>query len=321
MKNYISVHDIPDLEMAIKEALYMKEFPFAFAKTGKRKTLGMLFFNSSLRTRLSTEKAAQNLGMKVITLNVNSDTWQLEFGDGVVMDGTKAEHVKEAAQVLSQYCDMLAIRAFAGLKNQLQDELEIVISAFQKYASIPIINLESSTAHPLQGFADAITIYELTEKLRAKGKKPKVVLSWAPHPKALPQAVPNSFIHTMQRMDVNFIITNPEGYDLNPEVRGETMIYHTQKEAFAQADIVCVKNWSSYSSYGEVMSQDKNWMITSEKLKVTSKAKVMHCLPVRRNVVIADEVLDGKESAIIQQAGNRTWAAQWVLKKLLENGH
>lgn len=321
MKNFLSIHDIPDLEMGIKEALYMKEFPHAFAKAGKRKTLGLIFFNSSLRTRLSTEKAARNLGIKVMTLNVNSDSWQLEFKDGTIMDGTKAEHIKEAAQVLSQYCDILAVRAFAGLRDKVEDELESVLTAFHTYASVPIINLESSTGHPLQGFTDAITVYELTAKCRAQKRKPNVVLTWAPHPKALPHAVANSFVQTMQRMDLNFSITNPEGYDLDPEIRQETTINYNQKDAFAKADIIYVKNWSSYAHYGEVISQDTNWMITPDKLKYTNNAKVMHCLPVRRNVVIADEVLDSAASAVIQQAGNRTWAAQWVLKKIVENGY
>lgn len=319
MKNYISINDIPNLEMAIKEALYMKEYPYAFAKAGKQKTLGLLFFNSSLRTRLSTEKAAKNLGMETMTLNVNSDSWQLEFEDGTVMDGTKAEHIKEAAQVLSQYCDVLAVRAFPGLVDKSQDELEVVLSAFMQYGSVPVVNLESSTAHPLQGFTDAITIYELTESLRAGNKKPNVVLTWAPHPKALPHAVANSFVQTMQKANVNFTITNPEGYDLNPEIRGEVPVIHNQKEAFANADIIYVKNWSSYEDYGKVQSQDSNWMINAEKLKGTNQAKVMHCLPVRRNVVIADDVLDTESSAVIQQAGNRTWAAQWVLKDILDN--
>jgi len=320
MKNYLSIHDIPDLNMAIKEALYMKEFPYAFAKVGKRKTIGLLFFNSSLRTRLSTEKAAKNLGMEVMTLNVNSDSWQLEFEDGTVMDANKAEHIKEAAQVLSQYCDILAVRAFPSLVDKTKDELEIVLSAFEQYASVPIVNLESSTAHPLQGFTDAITIYELTEKCRVENRKPNVVLTWAPHPKALPHAVANSFVQTMQRLDVNFTITNPLGYDLNPEVRNETKVTHNQKEAFAKADIIYVKNWSSYEDYGQVKTQDKDWMITSEKLQHTNGAKVLHCLPVRRNVVIADGVLDSAASAVIQQAGNRTWAAQWVLKNILNDG-
>lgn len=320
MKNYLTINDIPDLDLAVREALKCKEAPYAFAKAGKQKTLGLLFFNSSLRTRLSTEKAAKNLGMEVLTLNVNTDSWGLEFEEGVVMDGAKAEHVKEAAAVLSQYCDILAIRAFPGLVDKKRDEAEVVFSNFKKYASVPIVNLESSTAHPLQGFTDAITIYELTQKCRAEGRRPKVVLSWAPHPKALPHAVANSFVSTLQRAAVNLTIANPKGYHLNPEITQGTPILNHQEEALAQADIVYVKNWSSYENYGMLVSQDPNWMITQEKLKRTNSAKVLHCLPVRRNVVIADAILDSASSAVIQQAGNRTWAAQWVLKQLLENG-
>ncbi len=321
MKNYLAITDIPDLDLAIKEALNLKKDPLAFAKIGNGKTLGLLFFNSSLRTRLSTEKAAKNLGMEVMTLNVNSDSWQLEFEDGVVMDGTKAEHIREAAQVLSQYCDILAVRAFPGLLDKQKDEAEIVLSAFAKYASVPIVNLESSTAHPLQGFTDAITIHELTQKCRQEGRKPNVVLSWAPHPKALPHAVANSFVKTMLQSAVSLTITHPEGYDLDPKITKGSNVVKDQDTAFAKADIVYIKNWSSYSSYGQVLSQDPSWTITPEKLQFTNQAKVMHCLPVRRNVVIAGDVLDSDASAVIQQAGNRTWAAQWVLKKLLENGN
>jgi N-succinyl-L-ornithine transcarbamylase len=320
MKNYLSIHDIPDLELAIQEALDLKASPYAFAKAGEQKTLGLLFFNSSLRTRLSTEKAAKNLGMEVMTLNVNSDSWGLEFLDGTVMDGTKAEHIKEAAAVLSQYCDILAVRAFPGLVDRDKDAAEVVLAAFVKYAGVPIVNLESSAAHPLQGFTDAITIHELTHKLRAAGRKPNVVISWAPHPKALPHAVAHSFIRTMQRAAVNLAITNPPAYNLNSEITGTTPVLHEQKQAFENADIVYVKNWSSYEQYGEVLSQDASWQIISDKLAKTNNARVLHCLPVRRNVVIADDVLDSDASAVIQQAANRTWAAQWVLKKLLEDG-
>lgn len=318
MKNYFSIHDIPDLQLAIKEALYMKEFPYAFAKMGAQKTIGMVFFNSSLRTRLSTEKAAKNLGMEVMTLNVQSDSWGLEFEDGTVMDGTKAEHIKEAAQVLSQYCDVLAVRAFPKLIDRKLDEMEGIWTAFERYASVPIINLESSTRHPLQGFTDAMTIYELTEKCRLENRTPNVVLTWAPHPKALPHAVANSFVETMHRANVNLTITHPKGYDLNPKITKGTTINYDQDIAFAKADIVYVKNWSSYTDYGKVLSQDKNWMVTSKKIEATTKSRVLHCLPVRRNVVIADDVLDSGAGAVIQQAGNRTWAAQWVLKKILE---
>ena len=320
MKNYLSITDIPDLDTAIQEALEMKKSPYAFAKAGTQKTIGLLFFNSSLRTRLSTEKAAKNLGMEVMALNVNSDSWQLEFEDGTVMNASKAEHIKEAAQVLSQYCDILAVRAFPTLENKAQDEAELVFTAFTKYATVPIVNLESSTAHPLQGFTDAITLFELTEQCRKEGRKPKVVLTWAPHPRALPHAVPNSVVKTMQCLDVDFTITNPEGYDLNPEITKDASIIHNQEEALKDADVVYVKNWSSYASYGTVIPQEENWMVTAQKLAVTQQAKVMHCLPVRRNVVIADNVLDSEASAVIQQAGNRTWAAQWVLHKILKNG-
>lgn len=320
MKHYLSINDIPNLDQAIQEALELKKSPYAYVKAGAQKTIGLLFFNSSLRTRLSTEKAAKNLGMEVMALNVNSDSWQLEFEDGTVMDATKAEHIKEAAQVLSQYCDILAVRAFPTLKDKAQDEAEIVFTAFTKYATVPIVNLESSTAHPLQGFTDAITIQEITEQRRKEGKKPKVVLSWAPHPRALPHAVPNSFVNTMLRLDVDFTIVNPEGYDLNPDITKDTEILRNQEDAFKDADIVYVKNWSGYEDYGKVVPQAKDWMMTSKKLEVAKGARVMHCLPVRRNVVIADDVLDSDASAVIQQAGNRTWAAQWVLKNILENG-
>lgn len=320
MKHYLSINDIPDMYQALKEMQDIKNDLYAFAKAGTHKTLGLLFFNSSLRTRLSTEKAAIQLGMNVQILNVNSDSWQLEFTDGRVMDGTKAEHVREAAGVLSQYCDVLGIRAFPGLIDKSKDEAEEVLSAFVAFATVPIVNLESSTAHPLQGLTDAFTIRELTKEIETQGKTPKVVLTWAPHPKALPHAVANSFIKTMKRLDVNLTITHPEGYDLNPEIVKGIPIDYTQESAFSDADIIYVKNWSSYQTYGKILSKDPNWMITKEKMVHTNTAKVMHCLPVRRNVVIKDTVLDSSTSAVIQQAGNRTIAAQWVLKKLLDYG-
>ncbi len=270
----------------------------------------MLFFNSSLRTRLSTEKAAKNLGMDVMTLNIN-DAWNLEFEDGTIMNTNSSEHIKEVAQVISQYGDMIAVRAFPTLKDKAKDESEFIINSFKKYATVPIVNMESSTAHPLQALADAITISELTEK-----KTPKVVLSWAPHPKALPQAVANSFVEMMQDLDVDFTITHPEGYELNSEITKDTSINYNQKEALKDADFVYVKNWSSYNDYGKILSQDENWMMTKDKL---GKAKFMHCLPVRRNVVVEDAVLDSDQSVVIQQANNRTFAAQVVLKQLLEN--
>jgi N-succinyl-L-ornithine transcarbamylase len=262
-----------------------------------------------LRTRLSTEKAALQLGMNVITLNVN-DAWKLELEDGTTMNLDTSEHIKEAAQVVSQYADIIAVRAFPGLENRKEDEKEIIINSFKKFASIPLVNLESSTEHPLQALTDAITIEELKTK-----KRPKVVLSWAPHPKALPQAVANSFATMMQQLDVDFCITHPKGYELNSQITKDTPIHYNQKEALKNADFVYVKNWSSYSDYGKILSQDPEWMLTQDKL---ANAKFMHCLPVRRNVVVTDQVLDSEQSIVIQQANNRTFAAQAVLKELLK---
>ena len=311
MKNYTSIHDIDNINSWIEEAKALKENPLKFKKLGKNKTLGLLFFNSSLRTRLSTQKAALNLGMDPIVMNVSGDAWGIEFGDGTIMNGNTAEHIKEAAAVVSQYCDIIAVRAFPTLTDKVKDESEHVLNAFKKYASVPIVNMESATGHPLQGLTDAITISE-----HAKVSKPKVVLSWAPHVKALPHAVANSFVQAMQKMDVDFVIANPEGYDLNPEITGNTTITHNQEEAFKDADFVYTKNWSSYDNYGEILNTDPNWMITKDKI---GNAKFMHCLPVRRNVVVEDAVLDSDSSLVIQQANNRTYAAQLVLKKILEN--
>ncbi|WP_299685122.1 acetylornithine carbamoyltransferase [uncultured Dokdonia sp.] len=310
MKNYIDISDIENLPKIIQEAISLKKDPFQHDHLGKHKTLVMLFFNSSLRTRLSTEKAAKNLGMDVMILNINN-TWNLEFKDGTIMNLQTAEHIKEAAQVISQYADIIAVRAFPGLKNKEEDAADHVIHSFKKYATVPIVNMESATAHPLQALTDAITITEITTK-----KKPKVVLSWAPHPKALPHAVANSFIKTMQSLEVDFSITHPEGYDLSPKIIKNTVVSYNQKEALKDADIVYVKNWSSYDTYGQVLNQDPNWMITKDKI---GDASCMHCLPVRRNIVIEGAVLDSKNAIVIEQANNRTYAAQIVLKKLLEN--
>ncbi|TVZ58741.1 ornithine carbamoyltransferase [Flavobacteriaceae bacterium MAR_2010_105] len=310
MKKYTAIKDISNLSNTIKEAILLKMNPFEYSNLGQHKTLAMLFFNASLRTRLSTEKAAKNLGMSVMVLNIN-DAWNLEFEDGTIMNANSSEHIKEAAQVISQYADVIAVRAFPSLTNKEKDESEYVLNSFVKYATAPIINMESATAHPLQALADAITISELTQKA-----KPKVVLSWAPHPRALPQAVANSFVEMMQNLDVEFTITHPEGYELNPKITKNTPINYNQKEALQNADFVYVKNWSNYKDYGKVLNQDANWMMTQDKL---GNAKFMHCLPVRRNVVVEDAVLDGKNSIVIQQANNRTYAAQIVLKQILEN--
>lgn len=310
MKKYTEIKDISNLSEMIKEAILLKMQPFEFSDLGKNKTLVMLFFNASLRTRLSTEKAARNLGMHVSILNIH-DAWNIEFEDGSIMNANSAEHIKEAAQVISQYADVIAVRAFPTLTDKAKDESEYIMQSFIKYATVPVINMESAMAHPLQALTDAITISEFSEK-----RKPKVVLSWAPHPKALPQAVANSFVEMLLLMDVDLTITHPEGYELNEQITKGTSIVHDQNDALKNADFVYVKNWSAYNDYGKVLNHDADWMMTQEKL---GKAKFMHCLPVRRNVIVEDAVLDGPQSLVIKQANNRTFAAQVVLKHILEN--
>ncbi len=310
MKKYTDIEDIPNLTETINQGIQLKQNPFQFSDLGRDKTLVMLFFNSSLRTRLSTEKAAKNLGMEVMILNVN-DAWNLEFEDGTEMNLNTSEHIKEAAKVISQYADIIAVRAFPTLVDKQKDASEFVINSFVKYATVPIINMESATAHPLQALTDAITIEELKNK-----QKPKVVLSWAPHPKALPQAVANSFVKMMQNLEVNFSITHPKSYELDINITKNTLINCNQEEALQNADFVYVKNWSSYNNYGKILSEDANWMMTKDKL---DDAKFMHCLPVRRNIVVEDAVLDSEQSVVIQQANNRTFAAQIILKQILEN--
>ncbi|MEN8704326.1 MAG: N-acetylornithine carbamoyltransferase [Polaribacter sp.] len=310
MKNYTSINDIENINNWITEAKEVKANPLANRDLGRNKTLGLLFFNSSLRTRLSTQKAALNLGMEPIVMNVSGDAWGIEFEDGTVMNGNTAEHIKEAAAVVSQYCDVIAVRAFPTLTDMEKDESEQVLNSFVKYASVPVVSMESATGHPLQGLTDALTIAENSLK-----KKPKVVLSWAPHIKALPHAVANSFTQAMQKMDVEFVIANPKGYNLSKEIIKNTLIYHNQAEAFKDADFIYAKNWSSYESYGQLLEVEENWIITKENIH---DAKFMHCLPVRRNVVVEDAVLDSENSLVIEQANNRTYAAQLVLKKILE---
>lgn len=314
MKNFTSVDDIHDLESLVSLAKAIKAAPFANQGIGKNKTLGLLFFNPSLRTRLSTQKAALNLGMDAIVMNLNTEGWLLEFEDGVVMDGSKAEHIKEAAQVVSQYCDIIAVRSFPSLTDKEKDEEEQVINAFKKYASVPVISLEGSTEHPLQAVADALTIEEYKTV-----ERPKVVLTWAPHPKALPHAVPNSFVKVMKKANVDFIITHPEGYELNPEFTAGVTITHNQDEAFANADFIYAKNWSNYIDYGQITSKDPTWTVTTEKMELTNNGKFMHCLPVRRNMIVTDAVLDSDSSIVIQQANNRTYSAQAILTKILED--
>ncbi|MFP2994945.1 N-acetylornithine carbamoyltransferase [Spongiivirga sp. MCCC 1A20706] len=314
MKNYLNINDVNNLDDLVNEAIAAKKAPFSNKELGQNKVLGMLFFNPSLRTRLSTQKAAINLGMDVMVINFRSDSWTLEFEDGTIMNAGKSEHIKEAAQVISQYCDIIAIRAFALLDNKEQDYAEQVLSGFQKYASVPIVNMESATAHPLQGLTDVMTIKEHNRK-----PKPKVVLTWAPHLKPLPHAVANSFINYGSTIDCDFILTCPKGYELDIATNNNITVSHDQEEAFKNADFVYAKSWASNSEYGSLTLPEKEWEVTAKKMNLTSNGKFMHCLPVRRNVVVADEVLDSEHSIVIEQANNRTYAAQAVLQSILED--
>lgn len=314
MKQFLSVNDALPWDALVKQALQYKASPLHDQQLGRNKKLGMIFLNPSLRTRISTQIAARNLGMDVIVFNIDKEGWQLEFEDNAIMSGNTVEHVKEAAAVMGQYFDILGIRTFPGLKNKEEDYSEQHINQFVKYSGIPIVSLESATVHPLQSLADVITI---TERIKT-GTKPKVVLTWAPHVKALPQAVPNSFAQWMNAWsEIDFVITHPKGYELAEEFSRSAVVEHHQDKALENADFVYVKNWSSYKKYGKVLNSDPSWMMTSKKLENTNAAKVMHCLPVRRNVVISDEVLDGPNSIVIAQAGNRVWAAQAVLAEIL----
>ncbi len=314
MKHYLHINNLESLQETVKEAIELKKNELEFNTLGNGKTICLLFFNNSLRTRLSTQKAAQNLGLNCIVMNFGSEGWQLEYEDGVIMNQDKSEHVKEAAKVIAQYCDIVAIRAFASLTDKEKDKAELVLESFRKYAGIPVVNMESATGHPLQALADAITMEE-----NKVSHKPKVVLSWAPHPKALPHAVANSFVEMMQLQDADFVITHPKGYELDSEITKNSRIEYNQKKALENADFVYVKNWSSFKEYGEVMISDPDWMLSADKMKLTNNGKFMHCLPVRRNVIVADDVIDSKNSIVIEQANNRTYAAQIVLKKILEN--
>ena len=309
MKSFKSVLDVNDLKALVQDVIAIKKNPFAHSELGKHKTLGMVFMNPSLRTRLSTQKAAENLGMKVISLNM-SDGWQLEMEDGAVMNENKAEHGKEAAAVIGQYCDIIGIRSFAHLENREEDYKEAILNKFIDHSGVPIVSLESGTLHPLQSLADAVTIEE-----HKKVKRPKVVLTWAPHPRALPQAVPNSFAQWMNASDVDFVISNPEGYDLDPQFTEGADIIHNQELALSGADFVYAKNWSSFEDYGAILSPANSWTITERKMNLTNNAKFMHCLPVRRNVIVNDAVIDGENSLVIKQAANREFATQAVLKE------
>jgi N-succinyl-L-ornithine transcarbamylase len=314
MEHFTRLSDVKKPKKLLKSALKLKKDPLAHKKLGKNKTILLLFFNPSLRTRISSEKAALNLGMSCIVYDA-SQGWKLEFEQGAVMNADRAEHIREAAGVISQYADVIGIRTFPSLKDREKDYADAVLYQFQEYASVPIVSLESATRHPLQSLADWITI----EEFRKKKKKPKVVLSWAPHPKALPQAVSNSFLEWMKVADVDLMVTNPEGYDLCPEFTAGIPIEYDQHKAFEGADFIYTKNWSSYEAYGQRLNVEKDWTITPEKMKLTNKAYFMHCLPVRRNVVVADQVINSKRSLVLHQANNRTYAAQAVLQEILKS--
>ncbi|MBH1959416.1 MAG: acetylornithine carbamoyltransferase [Flavobacteriia bacterium] len=315
MKNFTSVNDISNPELLVQEALELKKNLYGFGDLGKNKTLGLVFLNPSLRTRMSSQKAGMNLGMQVQVINAGQDAWNWEFAENAVMDGSTVEHIKDAAKVLSEYCDVIGLRCFPGLKDRDEDYSEFVLNSFIKYATVPVISLESATRHPLQSFADLITIRENW----TQPQKPKVVLSWAPHIKALPQAVGNSFAEWMNAADVDFCIANPEGYDLSKDVTADAKVYHNQEEALKNADFVYVKNWSSYDDYGAMPEVKGNWLLGEEFLKTNPETKFMHCLPVRRNLEMSDAVLDSANSLIYQQANNRTLSAQLIIKKILEN--
>ena len=315
MKVFQHVSDIGDLRAAVAEALEVKRNRFAYKSLGENKTLLMVFFNSSLRTRLSTQKAAMNLGMNVIVLDVNQGAWKLETERGVVMDGDKSEHLLEAIPVMGSYCDVIGVRSFAQFQNKRADYEERIFNQFVKYSGRPVFAMETATVHPLQAFADLITIEEFKEV-----KRPKVVLTWAPHPKALPQAVPNSFAEWMCATDYDFVITHPEGYELDEQFTHGATITHNQDEALRDADFVYAKNWSCYRdpNYGKIMSKDMNWTITAEKMALTRNGRFMHCLPVRRNMIVSDEVIESERSIVIPEAANREISCQVVLKRILE---
>lgn len=316
MKKFTCVADLGDLRAAVAEALEIKRDRFAHTELGRNRTLLMLFFNSSLRTRLSTQKAAMNLGMNVMVLDVNQGAWKLETERGVIMDGDKAEHLLEAIPVMGSYCDIIGVRSFAGLKDKKEDYEERVIEQFIKYSGRPVFSMEAATRHPLQSFADLITIEEFKTKPR-----PKVVMTWAPHPRALPQAVPNSFAEWMNATDYEFVITHPHGYELDPAFTGNARIEYDQRKALEGADFVYAKNWSAYAdpNYGKVLSTDRDWTVDAEKMALTNNAYFMHCLPVRRNMIVTDDVIESDRSIVIPEAANREISAQTVIKRLLES--
>ena len=315
MRHFTSITQLTDLEKALQEARYVKENPFADQELGRNRTLLMIFFNSSLRTRLSTQKAALNLGMNVIVLDVNQGAWKLETERGVIMDGDKPEHLLEAIPVMGSYCDIIGVRAFAGLQDRDHDYNEVIVNQFIKYSGKPVFSMEAATRHPLQTLADILTIEEHKKKAR-----PKVVLTWAPHPKALPQAVANSFAEGMNMMDYEFVITHPRGYELDPAFVGRAVVEYDQRKAFEGADFIYAKNWSAYAgeNYGKILCTDRDWTVDSEKMALTDNAHFMHCLPVRRNMIVTDDVIESPQSLVIQEAANRVVSAQTILKEILK---
>lgn len=315
MKQFTSIHDVNNLQQLVDDALQLKQAPYGFSELGKHKTLGLIFLNPSLRTRLSTQKAAMNLGMQVMVMNMDKEGWVLEMQDGAVMNGTTVEHIKDAAAVMGQYCDIIGIRCFPSLTNKEEDYNENLLNKFIQHAKAPVVSLESATLHPLQSFADLLTIRENWNHQH----KPKVVLTWAPHIKALPQAVPNSFAQWMCKADIDFVIAHPEGLELDAAFTDGATIMHDQNLALYNADFVYVKNWSSYSEYGKPFTNGEDWLLTERRMQISNNAKIMHCLPVRRNVELTDELIDGPNSLILQQAHNRLYAAQAVLKTMLQS--
>lgn len=315
MRNFTNVNDIGNLRDAVREALEVKANRFGYQHLGRNKTLLMIFFNNSLRTRLSTQKAAMNLGMNVIVLDVNQGAWKLETERGVIMDGDKSEHLLEAIPVMGCYCDVIGVRSFAQFESKADDYGEKILNQFIKYSGRPVFSMEAATRHPLQSFADLITIEEYKTK-----ERPKVVMTWAPHPKALPQAVPNSFAEWMNAANVDFVIANPEGYDLDPQFVGNARVEHDQDIALAGADFVYAKNWSAYAdpNYGKVINTDRSWTVTADKMALTDNAYFMHCLPVRRNMIVSDDVIESPRSLVIPEAANREISATVVLKRILE---
>jgi N-succinyl-L-ornithine transcarbamylase len=316
MRTYTNVKDLGDLNAAVKEALEIKKNRYAYKHLGENKTLLMVFFNSSLRTRLSTQKAGMNLGMNTMVLDINQGAWKLETERGVIMDGDKSEHILEAIPVMGSYCDIIGVRAFAQFENKEDDYQEKILNQFIQYSGKPVFSMEAATGHPLQAFADLITIEEYK-----KSARPKVVLTWAPHPKALPQAVPNSFADFMNEADVDFVITHPKGYELDSKfVRGAKVEYD-QDKALTGADFVYAKNWAAYAdpNYGKILSKDMSWTVTTEKMALTNNAHFMHCLPVRRNMIVSDDVIESPQSIVIPEAANREISAQTVIKRILEN--